>query len=773
MRLGETIEFTASKYQTRYVSSDASFSVCVFTTKYDEAHVPQGTKKYGTTAMFVAKGRIPESENGVKFRMRGSWAKNSKAYSGADSKVFELTSCMMVLPEKVQDIANFLVSNCKGIGRKQAKMLAEQYGAKTIDICAHQPDTLRRDFPMLSSKRAKKITQSCLAVLVAQDFEALVGSSIPQEIVYKIVDAYGDAALQRAKANAYIFVPLVGFAWSDKIATAAGEAPDSPRRIAAGVNEAIRIVGKKTGCLCVATTMVTDETYSILGQSVDIDVIRKNVDELCASYNVVRQGVWLYEKEDFILERSLARKVARFVSLPPEKEDEIEAALKKWQSEHSIVLSARQADAVRNLKYRLSIVTGGPGTGKTTTLRAILDVYHAIFPKERILLMAPTGLAAKRMTDSTQNESSTIHSACGLIPSSTSSGFVPQDDCYITAGFIGVDEMSMVGEHLFGYAIDAIQLQKNTRVVLLGDVDQLAPVARGDVLRDLIACGMVPTTVLDCNYRQGKDSAITDASIKIREDKAYAPDGSCTLNFNENDLCFVKCENADLRAEADEIISHVVDEYIAGVAQYGLKGTIILTPTHFDKGKPSGYLCKDVLNRIIQEKYNPETSTKACCKIGQQIFREGDRVIQRKNTETVINGDLGTIESISADGDGDTQVSILFDSKPEPLMYGIKELHNVELAYAITIHSSQGCEFPICIMPVSLSFSVMLTRAVYYTGITRAKKKLVLIGNREALKRAITNKRRGNRKSLLGPRIITKVNNTSKGLKSNNGEQNS
>ena len=447
-------------------------------------------------------------------------------------------------------------------------------GMLDLYICAHHPEMLHRDFPLLTQKRIDKISQACLAVLVMQDFEKLVGGNIPQEVVFKIVEAYGENALRKAETNAYAFVPLVGFTWSDKIAIAAGEKLDSPRRIAAGVSEAIRAVGRKTGCLCVSGTMVREETNVILERSVSLDIIQQNIDALCASYDVVKQGDWLYEKDDFVLERLLARKLARFVTIPAEKEEEIEKALQKWQSEHSIVLSARQTDAVRNLKYRLSIVTGGPGTGKTTTLRAILDVYHEVFPHEQVLLMAPTGLAAKRMTDSTQCPSSTIHSACGLIPSTSSSGFEPQDECYITDGFIGIDEMSMVGEHLFGYTMDAIQLQKNTRVVLLGDVDQLAPVARGDVLRDLIACGMVPTTVLDCNYRQGKDSAITDASIKIREDKAYSEEGNCMLNFNDDDLSFIPCENDDLRAEADEIISFLVDEYLAGVAKYGVQGTI-------------------------------------------------------------------------------------------------------------------------------------------------------------------------------------------------------
>lgn len=384
-----------------------------------------------------------------------------------------------------------------------------------------------------------------------------------------------------------------------------------------------------------------------------------------------------------------------------------------------------------------------------------MDVYHKVFKQDPILLMAPTGLAAKRMTDSTHMAADTIHHACGLVPANSASGFSPAKDCTIRPGFIGIDEMSMVGTHLFGFAMDAIPNRENTRIVLLGDVDQLSPVARGDALRDLIQCGLVKTTVLDCNYRQGADSAITDAAIKIREDRAFLQN-ACDFRFGEQ-LLFTDCKRDDLREEADAVIEAVVQQYLDGVAQFGVKGTIVLTPTHFDRGTPAGYLCKDVLNNIIRDKINPDDATKTSCKIGNQVFRTGDRVIQRKNTDDAINGDLGSIVRILNSTDGDMEVEIDFDGKPAHLLYGKKEMRDVELAYAITVHSSQGCEFPMCILPVSMSYGIMLTRAVYYTAITRAKTKLVLVGDQAALKRAIDNKRRGVRKSLLGPRIITKT----------------
>ena len=757
--LGETITIRASKFQTRYQTGDGRFAICAFTAKPAEKDkLPDGLRMYGTTAMFLASGRIPESDKGVQFALTGAWVKNKRgAGKKGEEKIFEVSRAVIAVPETENGVAQYISQNCKGyVAKTMAKQLAARYGKDAIRICAHDIDRVRRDFPKLNEKKAEMLATSCRAVLILDDLESLLGdANISRDMLDKIVDAYGDRTVEMAKNNAFQFVDVAGFAVSDKIALAAGMARNDARRIRAGVMESVRGVCKKTGCLCAETGAVLSTAYELLGNDVPAVAVQHGCETLCDSYALVKQGRWLYIKEDFVTERSLADHVARFVSAPADKEAEIEKAFVEWQRENSIVLGAKQAEAVRNLKYRISIVTGGPGTGKTTTLRAIMDVYHKVFKQDPILLMAPTGLAAKRMTDSTHMAADTIHHACGLVPANSASGFSPAKDCTIRPGFIGIDEMSMVGTHLFGFAMDAIPNRENTRIVLLGDVDQLSPVARGDALRDLIQCGLVKTTVLDCNYRQGADSAITDAAIKIREDRAFLQN-ACDFRFGEQ-LLFTDCKRDDLREEADAVIEAVVQQYLDGVAQFGVKGTIVLTPTHFDRGTPAGYLCKDVLNNIIRDKINPDDATKTSCKIGNQVFRTGDRVIQRKNTDDAINGDLGTIVRILNNTDGDMEVEIDFDGKPAHLLYGKKEMRDVELAYAITVHSSQGCEFPMCILPVSMSYGIMLTRAVYYTAITRAKTKLVLVGDQAALKRAIDNKRRGVRKSLLGPRIITKT----------------
>ena len=495
-----------------------------------------------------------------------------------------------------------------------------------------------------------------------------------------------------------------------------------------------------------------------LTPDVDETKLTEAVDKASAAFNVVKQGQYYYNKNDFITERDMASKIAEFANEKPTKEKEIEKAFLEWQKENAMILSPKQAEAVRNLRYRISIVTGGPGTGKTTCLRAIMDVYHKVWPSEHILLMAPTGLAAKRMAESTGMNSATIHKACGLVPADNPSGFAAQGECRI-CGFVGIDEMSMVGEHLFAFAVDAIVNSPSTRIVLLGDTDQLAPVTRGDVLRDLIQCGVVKTVRLDVNYRQGSTSTITDASIKIRENRAYSGIKR-NLKFDD-EFNFVSITDPDKKQEANLILEKIIEEYKRGVMKYGIEGTIVLTPTHYDRGTPTGYLCKNRVNTAIQAAINPRSDEKPSVEVNHQIFMVGDRIIQRKNTDNAINGDLGTIVAITKDGN-ETHVEIIFDSREDVLVYDSNNVKDIELAYAITVHSSQGCEFPCCIFPVSSTYGPMLTKPLYYTGITRAKKNLVLIGDEEAFKKAIRTNRTQGRKSLLGPRIIKRVKETEK-----------
>ena len=713
---------------------------------------PPEVRRYGgMTAEFKATSQhIPvELLKKISFRLEGHWAPDSKE---ENEKIFVAEKATEILPETESEVCKFLMRNCSSLGKTMASHIVERFGMNTLDVCAHHCKQLF-DIPRIDDKVIAKLNDACLSALVRADvLKLLQGVDISPSAINTLVETYGNETIHVLENNPYKPVPILGFAVMDHIALAMGEPVDSERRMTCATIEALHIACQKTGSMCAEESAILARMAAFTPQ-VSAERQKEALDSVAKAYSVIKQGKYYYDKDDFLAERKMSAKIVELASAKPVKEREIEDAFIKWQKVNSIILSPRQAEAVRNLKYRISIVTGGPGTGKTTCLRAIMDVYHMVWPDEHILLMAPTGLAAKRMAESTGMNSSTIHKACGLIPANNSSGFTAQGDCTI-CGFIGIDEMSMVGEHLFAYAIDAVLSSPSTRIVLLGDTDQLAPVARGDVLRDLIKCGVIKTVRLDVNYRQGSTSTITDASIKIRENRAYTGD-TRNLVF-DNEFRFIPVVNKDKEKEANEIMNHIVEEYLNGVSKYGMEGTIVLTPTHYDKGTPSGYLCKNRVNTAIQAVVNPKTDDKFCVEIGKQLFMVGDRIIQRKNTEQVINGDLGMIQSI-VQLESDVAVEIYFDSKGETLVYNNEDMKDIELAYAITVHSSQGCEFPCCIIPVSMTYGVMLTKPLYYTGITRAKKKLVMIGDEEALKYALQNFRKQTRKSLLGPRIITKL----------------
>lgn len=736
------------------VPTSTNYAFCIFTTcvKGQEDMFPPEVRRYGgMTAEFKATSQhIPvELLKKISFRLEGHWTTDSKE---ENEKIFVAEKATEILPETESEVCKFLMRNCSSLGKTMANHIVERFGMNTLDVCAHHCKQLF-DIPRIDDKVIAKLNDACLSALVRADvLKLLQGVDVSPSAINTLVETYGNETIYVLENNPYKPVPILGFAVMDQIALAMGEPVDSERRMTCATIEALHIACQKTGSMCAEESAILARMAALTPQ-VSAERQKESLDDVAKVYAIVKQGKYYYDKDDFLAERKMSAKIVELASAEPVKEREIEEAFIRWQKENAIVLSPRQAEAVRNLKYRISIVTGGPGTGKTTCLRAIMDVYHMVWPEEHILLMAPTGLAAKRMAESTGMNSSTIHKACGLVPANNPSGFTAQGDCTI-CGFIGIDEMSMVGEHLFAYAIDAVLSSPSTRIVLLGDTDQLAPVARGDVLRDLIKCRVIKTVHLDVNYRQGSTSTITDASIKIRENRAYT--GNTRNLVFDDEFRFVPVTDKDKEKEANEIMNHIVEEYLNGVSKYGMEGTIVLTPTHYDKGTPSGYLCKNRVNAAIQAVVNPKTDDKLCVEMGKQLFMVGDRIIQRKNTEQVINGDLGTIQSI-AQLESDIAVEIYFDSKGETLVYNNEDMKNIELAYAITVHSSQGCEFPCCIIPVSMTYGVMLTKPLYYTGITRAKKKLVMIGDEEALKYALQNSRKQTRKSLLGPRIITKL----------------
>ena len=408
----------------------------------------------------------------------------------------------------------------------------------------------------------------------------------------------------------------------------------------------------------------------------------------------------------------------------------IEPELEKAQKTLGITLSETQKQAVRMVfAHPISIITGGPGTGKTTVLKVILYIHQALCRSE-VQLMAPTGRAARRMVESTGCENaSTMHLALGLLGDDTD--FEPDFE-YLSAGFLNVDEVSMVDMHL-AYEFFR-RVSRHTRVLLVGDKNQLPSVGAGDVFRQLIACGLIPVTVLDLVYRQGALSSIPYNAKLMQENKT-------NLSFGE-DFQFIACKGAD---EAAEIVRRI---YLDEIAKNGMDQVQILTP--YRKRSAAGV---DELNKSLEDFVNPPIAGKKELHIGSQVFRVGDKILQNKNTEMASNGDLGRILDCITDEDGNARAVIGFPDGRQ-VQYEADQMEMIEHANATTIHKAQGSECPVVIIPWVKAFYMMLKRNILYTGVTRAKSKVYLVGEWAAVCQAIHTDDSGTRNTILSERIV-------------------
>ena len=378
-----------------------------------------------------------------------------------------------------------------------------------------------------------------------------------------------------------------------------------------------------------------------------------------------------------------------------------------------------------------ALLVGSPGTGKTTVLRAIIEVFQMLYPKGKILLAAPTGRASRRMAESTgRNDAKTLHSLLGLLGDS---GPIQKDKQKepLDADLIIVDESSMIDMWLARQFFSRVRM--GTRVILVGDVDQLQSVGAGDVFRELIDSGLIPVTVLNEIFRQKKGSLIAYNAKRINE-------ANIDLQYGE-DFQFVKCQTQE---EAADLICRIFCEQ---VALHGIEKVQILSPF-----RSEGPASVEQLNAAIRELVNPARDEFADLKVGSHYFRVGDKVMQTKNNAKASNGDIGYIRKMGRNAKNEMDVTIEF-SGDRIAEYGMEEMSHMELAYATTVHKAMGSEFDIVIMPILRSHYIMLNRNIVYTAITRAKEQVIPVGQKKTLIMAILKKATGKRNTQLGERI--------------------
>ena len=664
-----------------YQSDDGQFSVVRFSsTKRDET--------------FVAVGELGELAVGETLKLHGTWKTHASF-----GRQFRVRAFTPIVPTTRRGIARYLGSGLiPGIGKGLAKRLVDAFGDDTIEIIATQSSRLR-EVPGIGRRRADSIAEAVRKRRQEAEVMAFVhGVGLGPALGRKILKRYGLDAARVLRDDPYLVaeqVAGIGFRKADEIGRAVGIVEEDPRR-AAGAALHVLARGADSGHVYMERVEIIDEAQKLGVPPARVD---DAIDVLAVRGLVVLEGDDVYPPPLYHAEKAVAAQLAALARdrTPPPG---IEAAL-----------SATQRDAVEAALHRgLMVLTGGPGTGKTTTVRTIVRALEAL--EQRVLLCAPTGRAAKRLSDATGTEASTIHRLLEWNP--MKGGFARDAGTPLDAEVVLVDEASMLNLQLARSLFEAIP--PSSRLILVGDVDQLPPVGPGQVLRELIVAEAAHVVRLDEVFRQAEQSAIVRGAHAIL--RGDAPPSSDGASEAEGDLFVIKAQ------DAQRIVDTLLRLMDRMKARYGLdpvEDVQVLTPMR------RGPLGTHALNEALQKALNPRANTPG-------RFAAGDKVMQLRNDydKDVFNGDLGTVHRVEG---GITYVRV--DGRE--VQYKIDDLDALTLAYASTVHKVQGSEFPACVVVLHNAHFVLLNRALLYTAVTRAKRLVVLLGDPRAIARAAGN----------------------------------
>lgn len=669
----------------------------------------------------------------------------------------KIESIKAILPTGIMGIERYLSSGIiKGVGPKMAKRIVNEFGEDTFKVIEQEPNRLIK-IKGISERIAQSICEQVVGKKEQQD--ALIFLSqygISQTMSVKIYDAFGDMIYSIIRDNPYKIIDEVdgiGFKKADEIAKKAGIKVDSEYRIQSGIVYVLT-QAMSEGHTYLPMEELTVRAKELLG--VETEAIDAQYPNLSVEKKIIIKNEYAmtncYTSYMYHQELSVASLLKK---LSDSHEDTgnimSDKMVERVEKELGLTLDEMQKKALRlAMQSGIMIITGGPGTGKTTTINAII---HCI-EKEglEVMLAAPTGRAAKRMTEATGYEARTVHRMLELNGAISESGrsvyFERNADNPLEADVFIIDEMSMIDIALFNALLKAIPM--GARLILVGDVNQLPSVGPGQVLYDLISSKCYPTVTLDHIFRQAKMSDIVVNAHKINRGE------SIQLGTNSKDFLFLE------RSDVNVIYKHMIQlitEKLPGYVDAAPSQIQVLTPTHI------GPLGVEALNRILQKYINPPNKQKKEKEYGDNIFREGDKVMQTKNNYSleweilgknrividsgsgVFNGDVGTIVEID-----DSAITVEYD-EIRRVRYTYDGLDELELAYAITIHKAQGSEYPAVIMPLLGGPRPLLTRNLLYTGVTRAKRCVMILGSCDTVNAMIRNESEKKRYTGLYMRI--------------------
>ncbi|HHX49884.1 MAG TPA: ATP-dependent RecD-like DNA helicase [Clostridia bacterium] len=653
----------------------------------------------------------------------------------------EVTRYEKPLPAGKEQIIDYLTTTVKSVGVKLAHGVVEALGEDCLKIILEQgPDVLTK-IRGIGVKKAEQIHKSLVENLELQYVMLeLLPFGVSASLVHKAYRNWGYSAIIAIKTNPYLLAEIspIGFYRADVIAENLELQPDSPYRLQAALKHVLLEAEGNGHCYLLADELLVKAKQALqMDENSLQEKLSAALEMMTLNRETVREGDRVYLQRLHEDEWTVAAKVRKLCYPKPfASERQVQSCLDSFEEESRLTLAPEQKEAVRKaLHTGLFILTGGPGTGKTLTVSAVINVLRRLQGDATVLLASPTGRAGQNLAEVTGEEAGTIHRLLNFRP-----GEGPEYDESkpLECDLLVVDEVSMLDITLAGFLFDAVDPVR-TRVLLVGDADQLPSVGPGNVLSDLIQAG-VPAMELKHIFRQAAESQIVTNAHRV----------------NQGEYIQIDREKGDFFLLEQEQIDKIARLIVASALRflkldYELQDLQVLSPMH--KG-PIGTIA---LNRRLQEALNPPEPGKKQISFGELIYREGDRVMQLKNNyhKQVFNGDTGVLESIVPENREDGQELTLWVRIRGTLVEYSREeaLEELALAYCITVHKAQGGEVPIIIMPLSTAHYIMLARNLLYTGITRAKEKVVLVGTNKALRIAISNNRTAYRNSGLIDRI--------------------